>query len=346
MIWVSNKWLLVETFGLKLEPSIIAVGSVPKKMLPLESVLHRGPNLDLVQQLVADATIGSAQRLAEARTHSRRGIAIPLRAFTGVIHGAFVWVGGAHEDPPRRDIAGAWHFNLTTDTIGGSNELLDLYGVRPEHRQTERATAEAFERLIPNADASAALALLVRSRPGDEHQAVWGVRRDDGDVRAGHLSCRAVIEEHDGEPQVVLRGITHDIGPAEQTPAAPPPPVLEQRVLESMAEPGTYRALVNLKTLRILRWIDNPIPGLAWRHLPGASIPEPWIHPDDEGVARDLSQGLSHGHSEGTLRLADSDGGWLAIHVVANIVLLDQHTTAGLFTMRLTTPGDGQRKGD
>jgi len=47
LIWVSNKWLLVETFGLKLEPSIIAIGSVPKKMLPLESVLHRGPNLDL-----------------------------------------------------------------------------------------------------------------------------------------------------------------------------------------------------------------------------------------------------------------------------------------------------------
>ena len=50
--------------------------------------------------------------------------------------------------PPGRDPAGAWHFNLTTDTIGGSTELLDLYGVPPEDRQTERATAEASDRSI------------------------------------------------------------------------------------------------------------------------------------------------------------------------------------------------------
>ena len=339
---MSNKWLLVETFGLKSKPSIIAIGSVPKKMLAFDAVLHRGPNLDLVRQLVADATNGSPQKTVEARTASRRGIAVPLRAFTGLVHGAFVWVGGADDEPPQRDIAGAWHFNLTTDTIGGSDELLDLYGVRPEDRQTERATAEAFERLIPNADATAALALLVRSRPGDEHQAVWGVRRDDGVLRAGHLSCRAVAEEHGARPQVVLRGITHDIGPAEQTPAAPPPPVLEQRVLESMAEPGSYRALVNLKTLRILRWIDSPLPRLAWRHSPGASTPEPWIHPDDREIALKLSRDLKRGHSAGTVRLADSAGGWLPVHIVANIVLLDQHTTAGLFTMRLATTDEGQ----
>ena len=337
MIRVSNRWLLVETFGVKPEPSIIAIGSVPKKMVPLEMVLGRGSSLDLVQQLVANSTTSSATSPLEMRTASRRGIGVPLRAFTGAVHGAFIWVASLNEQPPPRDIAGAWHFNLTTDTIGGSSELLDLYGVRPENRQTERATAEAFERLIPNADASAALAMLVRSRPGDEHQAVWGIRRDDGEMRAGHLSCRAVPEEHDGLTQVVLRGITHDIGAAEETPAAPPPPVLEQRVLESMAEPGTYRALVNLRTLRILRWIDSPVPGLAWRHSPGASTPEPWIHPDDQDAARALSSALRSGHSEGTLRLAASDGGWLPLRIVANIVLLDQHTTAGLFTMRATS---------
>ena len=231
-------------------------------------------------------------------------------------------------------MAGAWHFNLTTDTIGGSNDLLDLYGVLPEHRQTERATAEAFERLIPNADASAALAMLVRSQPGDEHQAVWAIRRDDGAVRAGHLSCRAVEEVHGGQRQVVLRGITHDIGAADDTPAAPPPPVLEQRVLESMAEPGTYRALVNLRTMRILRWIDDPIPGLAWRHDPHETRAPDWIHPADRAAAMQLSADLASGHASTTLRLAGTDGHWLSVEVAANIVLLDQHTTAALFTMR------------
>src|SRR5690349_7174852 len=274
---MPNRWLLVETFGGRPAPTIIGVGSTPKKMVPLPSLLARGQNLDLVQAAVAKAT-ASKERTVLRSAKEHQAIAEPLLAFTGNVHGAFAWVGTAGESPPHRDLAGAWHFDLTTDTIGGSDDLLDLYGVPPEHRQTERATAEAFERLIPNADASAALAIMVRSEPGAEHQAVWAIRRDDGAVRAGHFSCRAVEELHRGKRHVVLRGITHDIGAAEETPAAPPPPILEQRLVESMAEPGAYRALVNLKTFRIHRWIDSPMPGLAWRHDP-AQTPQEWIHP-------------------------------------------------------------------
>jgi hypothetical protein len=304
-------------------------------MVPLATVLARGQHLNLVQAAVADATSTRTPTELHADHPARRALAIPLMAFTGQVHGAFVWVGALGEEPPERDPAGAWHFNLTTDTIGGSSDLLDLYGVPLEQRQTERATAEAFERLILNADASAALAKIVRSEPGEEHQAVWGIRRDDGQIRAGHFSCRAVEETHGGQRQVVLRGITHDIGPAEQTPAAPPPPVLEQRLLESMAEPGAHRALVNLHTLRILKWIDAPMEQLAWRHKPGTATPDPWIHPQDQETAEKLSADLRGGHAQATLRLAACDGDWMPVNIVANIVLLDQHTTAGLFTMRM-----------
>jgi len=324
----------LETFGGRPAPSLIAVGSTPKKMVPLASVLGRGNSLGLVTAAVAEVIQSGTPIQIDAGDHHHRIISVPLKAFTGHVHGAFVWVGGIDEQPPRRDLAGAWHFNLTTDTIGGSSDLLDLYGVLPEHRQTERATAEAFERLIPNSDASAALAILVRSHPNDEHQAVWAIRRDDGQLRAGHLSCRAIEETNEAQHEVVLRGITHDVGAADETPAAPPPPVLEQRLVESMAEPGAYRALVNLKNLRILRWIDPPMPGLAWRHRPGAQSPESWIHPADEPAARRLSEELASGHARATLRLARLDGDWLPVDVVANIVLLDQHTTAGLFTLR------------
>ncbi len=58
------------------------------------------------------------------------------------------------------------------------------------------------------------------------------------------------------------------------------------------------------------------------------------IHPEDEKLARQLSEDLSSGHAQASLRLADIDGGWIPVTVVANIVLLDQHTTAGLFTLR------------
>lgn len=115
------------------------------------------------------------------------------------------------------------------------------------------------------------------------------IRRGYAAFSAGEMATLnelfTVEETNDAQHEVVLRGITHDVGAADKTPAAPPPPVLEQRLVEIMAEPGAYRALVNLKNLRILRWIDSPMPGLAWRHRPGAPSPESWIHPADEPAA-------------------------------------------------------------
>lgn len=237
---MSARWLLVETFGGDQPPSVIGVGATPKRMVPLRTILGRGRSVQAVEAAVAKVVATGAPDAVLTRDRQRHIVAEPLSSFRGDVHGAWVWVGRVDETPPERGLAGAWHFNLSTDTIGGSDDLLDLYGVAPADRQTQRATAEAFTRLVPNTDDAAALALLIRSRPGDEHQAVWAIRRDDGQMRAGHLSCRAVEETRDGGTEVVLRGITHDIGPADATPAAPPPVVLEHRVLESMAQPGEH----------------------------------------------------------------------------------------------------------
>ena len=339
---MSDRWLLVETFGGDRPPSVIGVGATPKRMVPLGTILGRGRSLQAVDAAVAKVVATGTHEESLTRDGQRRILADPLLSYRGDAHGVWVWVGQAEESPPERSLAGAWHFNLATDTIGGSDDLLDLYGVEPADRQTQRATAEAFTRLVPNTDDAAALALLIRSRPGDEHQAVWAIRRDDGQMRAGHLSCRAVAERREGQTEVVLRGITHDIGPAEATPAAPPPVVLEHRVLESMAQPGEHRALFNLKTLRILRWLDDPLPNLHWT-LDPAHPDARWIHPEDQQAARMLSDSLRTGRTTGRLRLAAEGGGWITVAIVANIVLLDQHTTAGLFTLRRTEPTPAPR---
>lgn len=44
-----SKWMLVETFG-GAEPSVIGVGSTPRRMVPLEAVLSRGRSLNAVEQ--------------------------------------------------------------------------------------------------------------------------------------------------------------------------------------------------------------------------------------------------------------------------------------------------------
>ena len=325
-----NRWLLIETFGGEghQEPSVIGVGRTVKRMIPLASVLGRGHYLDDVRAIVA-RVVQTGQPVRDM-THDgkRQMIGDPLISYAGRIHGVYAWTGGPEEEPPARDPAGAWYLNLTTDQIGGSDDLLDLYGVKPEDRRTKRHLAELFGRLITNADESAGLALVVRSRPGEEHQATWSVRRDDGELRAANFACRAVAEQgENGQTHVVVRGITHDIGPADQTPSAPPRMVLAQQVLTAERQPGTHRAIINLHNLRLIRWVDGPLPGVAWEYDPQH---EPAIHPEDLPAAKEMSARLVTGRVEGTLRLRSVTGGWMHVTFSANLILLDQHTTAAL----------------
>lgn len=189
--------------------------------------------------------------------------------------------------------------------------------------------AEAFQRLIANADEAAGLAVIVRAQPGVEHQATWTVRRDDGELRAANFACRSVQAINDqGDLEVVLRGITHDIGPAGTTPSAPPQMVLAQRVLAAEKEPGRHRAIVNLRTLTLLRWVDDPLPGVAWEN--DRQHP-PAIHPDDIPAAKTLSKDLArHTRVTGILRLRSVTGEWMQVQLEASLMLLDQHTTAAL----------------
>ena len=238
----------------------------------------------------------------------RRLLGVPLTTFDGSVHGVYVWTGASNEQVPPRDPAGAWMFDLTTNKISGSDDLLDLYGVAAEDRRSERTTAEAFGRLVTNADESQALAKMVRAEVGTEHQAVWTVRRDDGQLRAAHFSCRMIKGEHgDHAGSVVLRGVTHDIGAANLTPAAPVTIVLAEQVLAGLAEPGQHRAIVNLRTLSLLRWIDEPMPGLAWKLESGG---DHWIHPDDLPVAQQMAVDLSAGRASCHLRFRQTSGSW------------------------------------
>ncbi|MCX5046676.1 DUF5593 domain-containing protein [Aldersonia sp. NBC_00410] len=328
-------WILVETFG-GAPPSVIGLGSAPKKYVPLGNLLRNGATLREVTGAVAEST-ETLQRVDRAAGDGRaRVIAVPLVIGSGRSHGVHVWIGRRNTVPPVRDRAGAWQFNLTTSTSTRSGDLLDLYGVPRENWAAEHAIAGAFTRLVTNRDESEALAKIVRSRPGTEHQAVWTVRRDDGALRAAHFSCRMLEEINDeGEPEILLRGITHDIGEAITTPAAPPPVVLEYSVIEASADDGEYRAIMNLRSLQLLRWMGPPMPGVAWERLAGE--PEPQIHPDDLDVALSMSSGLATGRTHGRLRIRGLDGGWMWVEVRAALMALDQHTTAALVTVRAAT---------
>jgi hypothetical protein len=331
---MADRWLLIETFGGPGhgEPSVIAVGRAVKRMVPLAAVLGRGRYLDDMRSLVTRVAEGGEPVAAASRDGRRQLAGRPL-AVAGRVHGVFAWAGGPDEEPPPRDLAGAWYFNLTRDTTVRSDDLFDVYGVAPGGREYERRIAEMFGRLVTNDDEAAGLALLVRSRPGDEHQATWAVRREDnGELRAANFACRVIAEPgQDGHEEVVVRGITHDIGAAEQTPSAPPRIVLAQQVIAAEKQPGRHRAIINLRRLTLIRWVDDPMPGVAWQL--DAEHP-PAIHPDDLPRARQMSDQLaSQSRVEGMLRVRAVTGGWMPVAVTANLMVLDQHTTAALVTV-------------
>ncbi|USX56441.1 GAF domain-containing protein [Lentzea sp. HUAS12] len=338
---MAAEWLLVETFGgARREPTVLAAGSSPKNMVPLRSVLGRGPFLPDVLGAIARVVASRATVESRTSTGKRRVIAHPFLSYAGVVHGVHVWVGPIEEEPPARNPAGAWQINLTRHISSRSDDLLTLYGTRADKWRNEHDLAElfAYQRLQTNSDEAKALALIVNAKAGAEHLATWTVIRDDGVRRAVHFACRCVeTRTPNGRIELVVRGITHDIGPAESVPAAPPPvPVLlAQQVLAAEATPGRWRAIVDLRTMRLLRWLDKPMPGVAWT----LDAPHrPAVHRRDLRSAIGMSNDLaSYGRAEGVLRLRAENGGWMDVGVSAALMALDQHTTAALVT--LTAPG-------
>jgi hypothetical protein len=339
---VVERWLLVETFsGPGHDPTVIALGQVAKRMLPLSAVIGRGGYIAPVRAMIERAAATGEPFRGTTRDGRRHLIADPLVSYAGEVNGVYAYFGPAAEDVPPRAPAGAWYFNRSTGKIGGSDGLLDLYGMAPDDRRRERFTAEAFTRLRPGPDETEALAILIHARPGEEFRGErWGVHRDDGELRSVSLWARVVETARPGDqPEVVVRGITQDTGPARVTPSGPASITVAQRVLMAEREPGKHRAIVDLRSLTLLRWVesDPPMPGIAWeidaRYRPA-------IHPADLRKARDMSSQLATADRvEGVVRLRGTHGGWVPVAVTAVLVLMDTHTTAALVTLS-SPPGD------
>jgi hypothetical protein len=333
-------WLLIETFGGdRPEPTVMAIGGSPRNLVPLGKVLGRGRYLNDVRALVARVAAAGTALHTATTDGQRRMIGEPLKTLGGRVHGVYVWVGRPDEQPPPRDAAGAWHVNLTRRTSNRSDELFELYGIPPENRKYVVSLAQLFgyNLLQTNNDEATALAKLVNSKPGDEHQATWTVNRvADGVKRAANFAFRTIAETNgDGDTEVIARGITHDIGPAYSIPAAPPPqPVLlAQQVVAAEQTPGRWRAIFDLRTMTLLRWLDDPVPGIAWEL---ESPYPPGIHRRDLRTVVRMSEALaSSGRVTAELRFRAMDGGWMRLSVTANLMLLDQHTTAALVTLAL-----------
>lgn len=341
-----TEWLLIETFSDEAAPTVLAVGSSPRKV-PLHKLLRRERDIAEVRALLARIVRTRAPIDTTTSDGRRKLIGHPLCAYDGHahpeeerarydgrVHGAFVWLGPLTEQPPQHNAAGAWTINLTRGTSARSDDLLRLYHVTPNGQKYVHSISELFaQQLRPGNDEALALAKLVRSRPGDQHFATWTLTRDDGVIRAANFAYTAfAVPNADGEIEVVERGITHDIGPADAIPAAPAPTpmLLAERVVAAEQTPGQWRMIYDLQQKRLLKWIDSPVPGMAWQY---GDEYEPAIHPRDLPTYQRMYEALATGAVTGQLRVRTVDGDWMPLKVTAALMVLDQHTTAALVTL-------------
>ena len=97
------------------------------------------------------------------------------------------------------------------------------------------------------------------------------------------------------------------------------------------------RALVDLDSWTLLKWLDDPCPFYDWR---AAEEGDPVVHPADAHHIPSMSAEFAAGPTARVLRLRANGGGFTPIHVTVNRVELEENTFAGLVSLRLPTEAE------
>ncbi|WP_433665459.1 hypothetical protein ACQPW1_39565 [Nocardia sp. CA-128927] len=177
-----------------------------------------------------------------------------------------------------------------------------------------------------------ALARVMAGQVGTEVHEVWKIWRYDEVLRDFHFAARLTVDE-DGHRW--LHGVTQDI--TEGSSAIADPLTFADSLMEAelASHAGAHAALVDLRTLSAIRWLSAPMPTVQCE-MTGRPERDPAIHPDDVAKAEALAKAVRTAPVEGSIRVRGSDGGWIPLHIVASLVVLDKHVapTAALVKVR------------
>jgi hypothetical protein len=256
----------------------------------------------------------------------------PVVMTDGHVHGVHIWLGPPDAVPPPRPMPGPLVWNLSTGLATDTAQSLTNSGMDPDTEQTDgRTFAEDLPTRDLNASETTVLSMTVNGQPGATFCNTWDVTDRQGRlITVGFVARSALETGHDGTTQLVARAMnwrSHRPTPAVAQDN------LAQRILDGLARPGTYRALVDINTWTLLKWLDEPCPLYDWRGRAGG----PWVHPDDTPLLEGMSAELDRGVTEHVLRLPGHDGGWVPMHVTVHRIELEPGTFAGLITLREPT---------
>ncbi len=330
---MAHDWLLVET--LANEPVVVAQGRQQKNLVPITAFLRRNPGLAAIRTAIAES-VRTGQSLASITPQGNRVIRTePVRMSDGRVHGVHVWTGPVDAEPPERPIPGPllWDFTLglatdTRESVVNTGRNLD------DEAPHSRAFAENWPSRDLKPNESKILALAVEGQPGQTLCSVWdGTDRQGNPIRVGFVARTALEPGLDGRDHLVARGMNWR---AESESPVESGDRLAQQILHGLAQPGVHRALFDLNSWTLLKWLDEPCPFYDWRGTGDA----PRVHPDDEQLKAAMTTEFAGGATAGVLRLPGHGGTWVPVHMTVNRVELEEGVFAGLFSVRLPTDNE------
>jgi len=323
---MSHDWLLVETLGA--EPVVVARGAQTNNMVPISAFLRRNPHLMAVQSAISE-TLRSGFGLSSITPKNDRVIRTEVVQMTdGRIHGVHVWVGTPDSEPPERPLPGPLVWDLTAGVATDTPQSLANSGRDPDREQTHgRTFAEDLPTRDLNASETKVLSMAIKPEAGRTFCSTWDVTDHRGEMITVGFTARALVEEQDdGSERMICRAMNWR---AEREGPLVPPDYLAQRILNGLAQSGVHRALIDLETWRLLKWLDEPADFYDWR------VNE--IHPDDGIHLARMIVEFAEGGSTAVLRMRVAGNDWAPVHLTVNRVELEPETYAGLASVRLPT---------
>jgi hypothetical protein len=331
---MTHDWLLVETLGS--EPAVVAQGRQTKNLVPISAFLRRNPNLMAIQTAIGE-TVRAGQGLSSITPKNDRVIRTEVVQMSdGRIHGVHVWVGPPNMEQPERPVPGPLVWDLSSGIATDTPQSLFNNGFDPETEAAEgRAFAEDLPRRDLNPTEAKVLSMAIKPEVGQTFCSTWDVTDHRGEPVTVGFVARALVEARDdGGERLVCRAMNWR-GEREGPTVAHD--YLAQRILDGLAQPGVYRALVDLNNWTLLKWLDEPVRFFDWR---ASMAGEHTVHPDDHPEMAKMATEFASGTASGVLRMAAIGGGWTPVHVTVNRVELEENIYAGLATLREPTAAE------
>ena len=325
--------MLVETLGL--QPSVVAQGDLLRRFVPIEIFLRRNPHRRQIEFAITNAATSGAGAVQRSEHGTWLIHTEPVIMTDGRVHGVHVWTGPPSTRRPPRPTIGAVVWDLTSGVATDTREALVNSGIGPDEHLDDRAFAEDLSIGDIHPEESAALALTMRCKPGETLAGTWNVtaRHDGAPIRVSFISRALLESDRDGTGHMVIRAMNWR-APSESGVGTGSD--LARQILRGMTQDGVHRALLDLTTWRLLKWLDPPCPHFDWR---GEHSPRPMVHQDDESTLRAMTRQFSAGPAQGLLRLR-SQKGWTLMHITMHRVELAANTFAGLIMIRLPTSAE------